>query len=394
MNPFLRKMAFRVPISLNIIALGYKLFTTKSRTRNTKDEFAFSNRRLWIPKVNAASLDKPEPTPILTLSKDASICHFHEDNLKSILKREDVCDKKVVLVSVAGPFRPFSTLLRVCISYLEHYNEKKWMEEENFKEMNENMAADDHTPKVLMWSEPFIITHPETKEEFAVLLMDTQGLFDTAATTITKDNTSIFAFSTLVSSVQIFNLSRKVIKSSDLQFLKVFSGYASGSMSVDIEKGANCATSEESPSLAVDEMQQRLGILHILVREWEDNSFSGFMPKAIIEKWLMKPNKNEEIRAVCKHVQTWFKEVRCFIMPPNQAIDYQDRLKEYVESLLAPEKLVFKKLNGKEITCEDLFGLFKSYAEAFEDLELPDAVDEMHVSHDTRWLRAHIAGTC
>lgn len=48
--------------------------------------------------------------------------------------------------------------------------------------------------------------------------MDTQGTFDHTSTV--KDATTIFAMSTLISSVQIYNLSG-IIKEDDLQHLQV-----------------------------------------------------------------------------------------------------------------------------------------------------------------------------
>lgn len=54
--------------------------------------------------------------------------------------------------------------------------------------------------------------------QVAVLLVDTQGTFDSKSTV--RDCSTIFALSTLVSSVQIYNLSHD-IKEDDLQHLEV-----------------------------------------------------------------------------------------------------------------------------------------------------------------------------
>lgn len=54
---------------------------------------------------------------------------------------------------------------------------------------------------IWMWSEPFIRTSTTTGEKLAVLLMDTQGMFDNETTmTLTAQ---IFGLSTLVSSYQV-----------------------------------------------------------------------------------------------------------------------------------------------------------------------------------------------
>jgi len=53
----------------------------------------------------------------------------------------------------------------------------------------------------------------------SVLLMDTQGAFDSMSTV--KDCATIFALSTLLSSVQVYNIMSNV-QEDDLQHLQVF----------------------------------------------------------------------------------------------------------------------------------------------------------------------------
>ena len=54
--------------------------------------------------------------------------------------------------------------------------------------------------------------------QVAVLLMDTQGAFDNQSTV--KDCATIFALSTMITSVQVYNLSQ-MIQENDLQHLQV-----------------------------------------------------------------------------------------------------------------------------------------------------------------------------
>jgi len=63
---------------------------------------------------------------------------------------------------------------------------------------------------------------PSGDEKFAVLLMDTQGMFDNESTmTLTAQ---IFGLSTLVSSFQIYNVDKR-IQEDNLQHLALFSEY-------------------------------------------------------------------------------------------------------------------------------------------------------------------------
>ena len=55
------------------------------------------------------------------------------------------------------------------------------------------------TTGILMWSEPFIYKLEDGKE-VAVVLMDTQGAFDSEYTV--RDSATVFALSTMTSSIQ------------------------------------------------------------------------------------------------------------------------------------------------------------------------------------------------
>lgn len=59
-------------------------------------------------------------------------------------------------------------------------------------------------------------------QQLAVLFMDTQGAFDCESTV--KDCATIFALSTMTSSVQVYNLSQN-IQEDDLQHLQLFTEY-------------------------------------------------------------------------------------------------------------------------------------------------------------------------
>ena len=58
------------------------------------------------------------------------------------------------------------------------------------------------------------------RRQVVVLLMDTQGAFDSQSTV--KDCATVFALSTMISSVQVYNLSQN-IQEDDLQHLQVTS---------------------------------------------------------------------------------------------------------------------------------------------------------------------------
>jgi atlastin len=74
-----------------------------------------------------------------------------------------------------------------------------------------------------MWKEPYYRTLPGPKgEQVAVLLMDTQGMFDSRLTQMLT--ACIFGLSTLISSHQIYNVQNR-IQEDNLQHLALFTEY-------------------------------------------------------------------------------------------------------------------------------------------------------------------------
>jgi len=176
--------------------------------------------------------------------------HFilNDANLTSILSK--VPDgTKVAVVSVVGAFRTGkSFLLNFFLRYLRCSEEgdlsEDWMtiEGERLTEGNVNdvgkggdaAAAAVHrsflwrggqerqTTGIWMWSEPFLRTPKGSSEPVAVLLMDTQGMFDNE--TSMALTAQIFGLSTFVSSFQVYNVEKR-IQEDNLQHLALFSEY-------------------------------------------------------------------------------------------------------------------------------------------------------------------------
>jgi len=74
-----------------------------------------------------------------------------------------------------------------------------------------------------MWNDVFLHTIERTGEKVAIIVMDTQGLFDNQ--TSPMDNSKIFALGTLISSIQVLNLSG-VIQEDQLQYLQFATEFA------------------------------------------------------------------------------------------------------------------------------------------------------------------------
>jgi atlastin len=79
------------------------------------------------------------------------------------------------------------------------------------------------TTGIILWSDIFLHTLENTGEKIAIVIMDTQGLFDNE--TSPADNSRIFALGTLISSIQVLNLVG-IIQEDQLQYLQFATEFA------------------------------------------------------------------------------------------------------------------------------------------------------------------------
>nr|CAD7431905.1 unnamed protein product [Timema monikensis] len=187
------------------------------------------------------------PVPIV-LSKDDHTFELDEAALSKILLQEHVKNKNVVVVSVAGAFRKGkSFLLDFFLRFMNAQGTPDWIggNDTPLEGFSWRGGSERDTTGILIWSEVFLSKLP-SGEEVAVLLIDTQGAFDSESTV--RDCATVFALSTMVSSVQIYNLLHN-IQEDDLQHLQLFTEYG------------RLALAEDSNSTPFQKLQ-------FLVRDW------------------------------------------------------------------------------------------------------------------------------
>ncbi|XP_026743267.1 atlastin-like [Trichoplusia ni] len=299
-----------------------------------------------------------------------------EKLLQGILLRDDIKDLPVVVVSVAGPYRKGKSFL---LNFFLRYLHKTC--HENISDLDEWLGAPDnplkgfswrggsdrHTTGIHLWSEPFKASLP-SGQKVAVLLMDTQGTFDSTSTV--KDNATVFALSTMLSSVLIYNISQN-IEEDDLQHLQLF-----------IEYGR----------VAKDKMDGKpFQRLQFLVRDWAvayEYAYGAVGGQQLLNKLLqVREGQHEELKRVRQDIDRCFEEVTCFLMPhPGLKVstnehfngklsdvdpEFQKCLNQLVPMLLASENLVQKKIGGHTVKAKDLLSYFKSYVKVFNGDALP-----------------------
>lgn len=230
------------------------------------------------------------------------------------------------------------------------------------------------TNGILMWSE--IFTHDyENGNKVAIILLDTQGTFDSQSSMY--DCTTIFALSTMLSSVQCFNVMRQ-ININDLQNLQLFTDYA------QLAANGNSETPFQH--------------LIIIVRDWPyaDEIDYGFIGQKLIDETLAeKDEQTPEMRQLRKILKLSFSKISSFLLPhPGQIVaqerrftgnlseispEFKQYLKLLIPSILSPEKLVLKQINGDNVRARELVQYIRAYNTVFNNGELPKAEDILTV---------------
>lgn len=317
-----------------------------------------------------------EGVQVVKLGSGENRYQLDEEALKQVLLRPDVRDRPVVVVSVAGAYRGGkSFLLDFFLRYLNAPRSSQlngeWLgkEDEPLQGFHWRGGGERDTTGINLWPHPILTTLESTGEKVAVLLMDTQGTFDTETTI--GQNSTIFALSTLLSSVQVYNLSGN-IREDDLQHLQLFTEYG---------------------KLACDGNEKAFQTLTFLVRDWMSDyehahGFSG--GAELLNKRLeFKPNQKGELREVREHIRSCFDTIKCFLMPhpglnvANKSFagclrdvteKFRLALLELVPSFFDPQHLIPKLINGEKIKARDLFEYFQKYVDIFNSDEIPEAV--------------------
>ncbi|XP_035035216.2 atlastin-2 isoform X2 [Hippoglossus stenolepis] len=332
---------------------------------------------------------RARPVQIVVANEEEHSFTLQEEALERLLLQEEVQDLHVVVVCVAGAFRKGkSFLLDFMLRYM-YKQSSSWVgsEDEPLTGFTWRGGCEGETTGILAWSEVFVVEKPDGCK-VAVLLIDTQGAFDSQSTI--KDCATLFALSTMTSSVQVYNLSQNV-QEDDLQHLQLFTEYG---------------------RLAMEEVYEKpFQTLMFLIRDWSypyEHPYGLDGGRSFLEKRLqVKQNQHEELQNVRKHIHSCFSNIGCFLLPhpglkvaTNPQFDgrlrdideeFKKELVNLVPTLLSPENLVEKEIGGVKITCRDLLHYFKAYMKIYQGEELPHPKSMLQATAEANNLAA-VAG--
>ncbi|XP_016151116.1 atlastin-1-like [Sinocyclocheilus grahami] len=329
---------------------------------------------------------RARPVQVLVV-KDDHTFELDEAALSKILLAEEVRDREVVAISVAGAFRKGkSFLMDFMLRYMYSQASDKWLgdADEPLMGFSWRGGSERETTGIQIWSEVFLVDKPDGSK-VAVLLMDTQGTFDSQSTL--RDSATVFALSTMISSMQVYNISQNV-QEDDLQHLQLFTEYG---------------------RLAMEEtFLKPFQSMIFLVRDW---SFPYEFPygqeggmKFLEKRLKISENQHEELQNVRKHIHSCFTNISCFLMPhPGLKVatnphfdgrlkeidqDFINNLQVLVPWLLRPKNLDVKEINGSKITCRGLLEYFKAYIKIYQGEELPHPKSMLQATAEANNLAA------
>jgi actin-like ATPase involved in cell morphogenesis len=293
----------------------------------------------------------------------------------------EVGKRPIYLLSIAGASRQGkSFLMNVILHYLEELEKgaggggvDAWDSIASLHSLDgfhiENRNVRD-TIGFWTWSKPFIFKQ-SNGQEIAILLMDTQGVFDKFSTK--REWAMIVGLSLLTSSCLIYNLQNNLLEDN----LDIFTNFAEFGM-LSLQGNEN----------ATSVFQKLL----FLIRDWgfpNDTPYGAVGGNAFIQEQLkVIPEIPEELQKVRKTLRIVFEEIECFLLPhPGAAAKennyrgsllplepvFRGHLKSFLENLIIIDELKPLHIGGNPVTGVELMAYFSKYIELLNGQNIPNA---------------------
>ncbi|RLV98256.1 hypothetical protein DV515_00010958 [Chloebia gouldiae] len=304
---------------------------------------SFADKTYEWSSEEEESVRKAGPVQVLIVKDDHSF-ELDEAALNRILLSEAVRDKEVVAVSVAGAFRKGkSFLMDFMLRYMYNKEAVDWVGDYNepLTGFSWRGGSERETTGIQIWSEVFLVDKPDGTK-VAVLLMDTQGTFDSQSTL--RDSATVFALSTMISSIQLFT---------------------------------------EYGRLAMEEtFQKPFQSLIFLVRDWSF-PYEFSYGSDVIHGHVHFPDDNNMVQSMWSEILQFL----LFVLMPMESPPFP-YWKHPQFGVTLPENLDVKEINGNHITCRGLVEYFKAYIKIYQGEELPHPKSMLQATAEANNLAA------
>jgi len=265
---------------------------------------------------------------------------------------------EVCVITVNGAFRTGKSFILNFIArefYGKKFDEFKWVH-----------GKDLGTTGMWMLDKPAIIEN--NGRNIAVFLIDTQGIFDTELDI--EATTVLFALSTLISSIQIFNIDKR-IQEDNLQYLALFSEYA---------KAVNGSYGYNKPFQHIN----------LLVRDWQNFEDITNLDKTRLEATnyissiFDKTNKPNDLVGTREQILYCYKKISCCLLPhPGFKVaegkysgshkDIRSEFLKHVDSYVKTLRITMepKEFFGNKVLVGELPTFISKYCKLLQSTNMP-----------------------
>lgn len=302
-----------------------------------------------------------KPIQIVSKNETTQNIELKLDELHRLLDQDDINDCNLVVISICGAIKKgknsmFNFFLRYLNEVYVNRNFEDWLYngydglKNGFECKNDTTC---YTVGIWAWSKIFT-TYRKNEEKIGILLLNTQGTFDSESSQ--HDNVKIFSLASMMSSLQIYNLSEH-IQETDIENLQLYTEFG---------------------KLMRDQTFQSL----VFLVQDRQNSFEypyGFEGgKMYLEKCLqIKITRPDKLNNLLVHIRSNYKQLRCCVFPMlgmnaktnlnfNGALSeidptYLEILNVFVPKILHPSNVLTKKINGQNIRAKEFTSYLREY---------------------------------
>lgn len=313
---------------------------------------------------------------------DSNKLIVNKENVDEIVQRLNKADvSKLSIISIAGSFRTGkSFILNLMVKYLIHHEGKtltettEWCSGMVSKHEYFQWSPGVHrkTLGIWMYTRPFVRIINGTR--VGIVFMDTQGLWDGESGYGLL--TSIFGMSSIISSVQVYNLMR-TIELDKLDQIKWFTGFGEGA----IQRCFHKEGMEPTPVFQT---------LHLLVRDWV--GFTDVTNPDVCRDetmhFLDSQKKQKEFNKFITELENVYMTVDAVLLPPPgatccfdaefhgmlTAVDsaFLECATRYFHNLFS--KPIIKQFNGNPVVPNALREIVLRFTDIFHDAYIPESL--------------------
>jgi len=327
----------------------------------------FSSRKKKNKEQNPSN-HEPKGVKIADYSDCEDLMVYNKNAFEKIIKDNKVGDLPVVILVVSGPYRSGKSFL---LSWFVDYLAKKEKGlpsqlndvPQNLTCFNWKCGEDRETSGIVVCDKIFKIK--ENRKEMAILLMDTQGVFDELSSE--KECKTIFSIGTLLSSIQVYNIVR--FGYDKLKHLDDFLAY--GKFFIE--------NYESKP----------FQNLQFLIRDWRSPTQYSYGKdggnKYLYEKWLQpRPRSRDTVKHYREVLGSCFEKVDCYLMPyPGREVEmdgildnidteFVSKMNSFVLMTLKNLSKKVKTVNGEVVACKEIPSILEDYVTVYSTEDVPD----------------------